>query len=329
MQIRDEAKLSAVVAVVTAGFVVADLVYAQTSNISLDPRSYVEFAKVMAMLAAVFLVLVLIERRLTKDQSRIGRGIAYSAASIRSLAANAALFIPLGFASIYFMYMVAATDKPLMDQSLAVIDGEIGFRWRAFLELANAYPVVAKTLVLAYHSVGPQMPLLFLLLAFADRLRLTEFMVMLAVSSALTAVGMALVPAAGAYAYFTPIASDFSNFTARAGVWHLAELMKIRSGQPFSLLVTHAEGMVTFPSYHTALGIMITYALRRLPAIAWPVGALNAIMVVSTLPEGGHHLIDVIAGAAVGALSISAVWLAQDVYRSVDEASAQRLREVN
>ncbi|WP_292468211.1 phosphatase PAP2 family protein [Mesorhizobium sp.] len=329
MRSSNEAKLAAVVAVITVGFVLIDIWWSRTSNISLDPGSWIEFAKIMALLGVLFLVMKAIERRLAADASRPGRTISYAAESIRWLIINAAMFIPLGFASIYFMYMAAATDRPLMDQPLAVIDGMIGFRWRAFLELTNNYPAVAKTLVFAYHALGPQMPVMFILLAFADRLRLTEFMAMLAVSSALTAAGMAMVPAAGAYAYFQPLASDFSNFTAHAGVWHLAELMKIRSGQPFSLLVTHAEGMVTFPSYHTALGIMITYALRRLPAIAWPVGALNAIMVVSTLPEGGHHLIDVVAGAAVGALSISAVWVAQDVYRSVDAASAQSLREVN
>ncbi|MER8826454.1 phosphatase PAP2 family protein [Mesorhizobium sp. M0938] len=308
MRFDDTAKLASTVGVITIGFVVADLVWAPRSNVSLDPRSYIEFAKVMAMLAVVYAIMLVVDRRIAGDKARIARIIAGASGGVKSLVWNAVLFIPLGFASVYFMYLAAATSQPLMDQPLAVIDGQIGFRWRAFLELTNSYPLVAKALVFAYHSVGPQLPLLFLFLAFTgQRLRLTEFMAMLAISSVITAVVMAYVPAAGAYAYFQPSAADYSNFTARAGMWHFNELMRIRSGEPFSLLVTHAEGLVTFPSYHTALGMMVVYALRDTRAAMWPVAALNAVMIVSTLPEGGHHLIDVIAGAGIGLVTILAV----------------------
>ncbi|RUU98470.1 hypothetical protein EOB36_23690 [Mesorhizobium sp. M6A.T.Cr.TU.017.01.1.1] len=39
----------------------------------------------------------------------------------------------------------------------------------------------------------------------------------------------------------------------------------------------------------------------------WPIAVLNALMIIATLPEGGHHLIDVLAGAMVGVASIFAV----------------------
>ncbi|CAN7467303.1 phosphatase PAP2 family protein [Mesorhizobium caraganae] len=309
---QSNSMLAITVGVITTGFVAADIAYAAGSNISLDTRSYIEFAKVMAMLALIYIILILVDRRIAGDNVPIARFIAGGSDGVKSLVWNAGLFIPLGFASVYFMYLAAATSQPLMDQPLAVIDGEIGFRWRAFLEWTNSYPLVAKTLVFAYHSVGPQIPLLFLLLAFTrQHLRLTEFMAMLAISSVFTAAVMAVVPAAGAYAYFQPLPADFSNFTARAGMWHFNELMRIRSGEPFSLLVTRAEGLVTFPSYHTALGIMVVYALRDMRFVMWPVALLNVVMVVSTLPKGGHHLIDVIAGAGVGLLTIVSVMALQ------------------
>lgn len=305
---RNNVRLAIAVGVVTAGFVAADIAYAPGSNVSLDPRSYAEFARVMAMLGAIYVVLMLVERRLAGDNSAVARFIIGGSNGVKSLVWNAGLFIPLGFASVYFMYLVSATSRPLMDETLAVIDAHLWFNWRAFLDLTNSHPAVAEVLVFAYHSVGPQLPLLFLLLAFTgQRLRLTEFMAMLAISSVLQAAVMAFVPAAGAYAYFTPVASDFSSFTSHAGMWHFNELTRIRSGEPFSLLITRAEGLATFPSYHTLLGIIIVYALRDMPRIAWPVGVLNAVMIVSTLPEGGHHLIDVIAGGAIGVLTIAAV----------------------
>ncbi|RWE77333.1 MAG: phosphatase PAP2 family protein [Mesorhizobium sp.] len=306
MRFDDTLRLVAAVVAVTVGFVIADIFWAADSNVAVDGRSFIEFGKVMAMLAMIYVILLLIDRRVAGDNTRMARAIIHASASVRSLVWNAGLFIPLGFASVYFMYLASATDRPLMDETLAVIDAHMWFRWRAFLELTNSVPIVAKVLVFAYHSLGPQLPLLFIVLAFiADqRLRLTEFMSMLAVSSALTATIMAFVSAAGAYAYFQPVAADFSNFTPHAGMWHYQELLRLRSGEPFSLLVTRAEGLATFPSYHTVLGILVVYALRDLPALAWPVGVLNALMVVSTLPEGGHHLTDVLAGAAVGVTTV-------------------------
>lgn len=312
MRFSSEVRLTALVAVITIGFVAIDIWWAPTSNVVLDPQSWSEFAKVMALLCVLFLGMMAIERRLAADMSTPGRRISFAAESLRWMIVNAALFIPLGFASVYFMYLAAATSTPLMDPALARIDDMLGFSWPSFLALTNAHPGVAKTLVFAYNALGTQLPLLFIVLGFVDRLRLTEFMATLAVSSALTAIGLTFVPAAGAYPYFQPVVADHTNFT-HAGFGHLKELMKIRSGETINLLVTRAEGLVTFPSYHTALGIIVTYALRKKPLLAWPIGILNAVMIVSTLPEGGHHLIDVVAGAAIGAASCWSVWATQAV----------------
>ncbi|SFQ05702.1 PAP2 superfamily protein [Mesorhizobium sp. NFR06] len=302
-----EFRLAATIATVALAFFVADFFYFRHSSVILDLDNWFELAKVMMVLAAIFVVMRLVEWRIEKDKSWIGRLIASSAAAVRLMAANASLFVPLSFASVWFMYLASATNRPLMDQTLAALDAAIGFDWRAFLDFTNRQPLVADTLVFAYHALGRQLPLLFILLGFAKRPRLTEFIALLAVSSALTGALMWLVPAAGAYAYFQPQPVDFSNFTARAGMWHFTELMRIRSGEPFDLFVTRAEGLVTFPSYHTALGIMIVYALRDYRWLLWSVGCLNAVMIISTLPEGGHHLIDVVAGAMVAAVSILAV----------------------
>lgn len=304
---RSEFRLAAVIAVVTFGFLAADLFYSGNSNVTLDLRSWFDLAKAMVVLAAIFAVMRLVEWRIEKDKSRMGRLIASSAIAVRLLSANASLFVPLSFASVWFMYLASATGRPLMDQTLAAMDAVVGFDWRAFLDLANGQPLVADTLVFAYHSLGRQLPLLFIFLAFAKRPRLTEFIALLGVSSALTGTLMAFVPAAGAYAYFHPQQAVFGNFTARAGMWHFTELMKLRSGEPFDLLITRAEGLVTFPSYHTALGIMVVYALRDYRWLFWSIACLNAVMIVSTLPEGGHHLVDVIVGAMVAIVSIVAV----------------------
>jgi membrane-associated phospholipid phosphatase len=59
------------------------------------------------------------------------------------------------------------------------------------------------------------------------------------------------------------------------------------------------QGVVSFPSFHTMLGVMTIYALRDTRWIMIPVLVVNGAMIVSTMPVGGHHLSDVLAGAGL------------------------------
>ncbi len=64
------------------------------------------------------------------------------------------------------------------------------------------------------------------------------------------------------------------------------------------------QGIISFPSFHTSLGVLFTYVVRKRRLILLPVALLNVAMIVSVLTEGGHFLVDVVAGAAVAAAAI-------------------------
>ncbi|HTV72074.1 MAG TPA: phosphatase PAP2 family protein [Rhizobiaceae bacterium] len=57
-------------------------------------------------------------------------------------------------------------------------------------------------------------------------------------------------------------------------------------------------GLVTFPSFHTAAGIVVAWCLRR-TLFYWPGVVYSVAMIASTPVFGGHYFIDVIAGAFV------------------------------
>lgn len=65
-------------------------------------------------------------------------------------------------------------------------------------------------------------------------------------------------------------------------------------------------GLITFPSFHVAAAVLIAYAARGTP-LAFLALVLNLVMAVSALSEGGHYLVDVLAGAAVAGLAIGVV----------------------
>jgi membrane-associated phospholipid phosphatase len=83
--------------------------------------------------------------------------------------------------------------------------------------------------------------------------------------------------------------------------------MGLRSGPAAVLDFRKMEGLVTFPSFHTVLAIITAYAFRGFRLLALPALVLNGAVIVSTLPEGGHYLVDVLAGALIAAAGIALV----------------------
>jgi membrane-associated phospholipid phosphatase len=197
---------------------------------------------------------------------------------------------------------------PLQDAKLASLDQMLGFDWLGFLALSNSSRAVSSGLTVAYHSAFPQLLLLYFVLSFSGReQRLAEFLTLFCMTFAATCFLMILVPAAGAYAYYQPPRKMFDGFSPDAGMWHYEVFTLLRAKATPVLKVEHMKGLVTFPSFHTALAIVTAYAARNIPLIALPAAILNAIVIVSTLPEGGHYLVDVLAGAIVAVISIALV----------------------
>lgn len=69
------------------------------------------------------------------------------------------------------------------------------------------------------------------------------------------------------------------------------------------------QGLVSLPSYHTAMALFFVQAMRWTRPGMLIIGLLNLLMIVSTPTEGGHYLIDVVAGVGLWALTAGALRL--------------------
>ena len=58
--------------------------------------------------------------------------------------------------------------------------------------------------------------------------------------------------------------------------------------------------------------MLVVWYARELPVVRWFALALNAVVLIATPIQGGHHVVDVLAGFGVAAL---AIWLAQIALR--------------
>ncbi|OKO66844.1 phosphatase PAP2 family protein, partial [Bradyrhizobium sp. AS23.2] len=151
---------------------------------------------------------------------------------------------------------------------------------------------IKAVLAIAYHSCMPQVAVLLLWLSACGRFeRMREF-VWLFVTSLLVIIPISwLLPAASAWVYF--------GVVERVDAYHLVDFNALRSGEMTSISLTHVNGLITFPSFHAALAIILIYACRGLKVLFPAFLVLNLLMLAATPTVGGHYFIDIIAGGGV------------------------------
>jgi membrane-associated phospholipid phosphatase len=81
-----------------------------------------------------------------------------------------------------------------------------------------------------------------------------------------------------------------------SGVYHLADLYELRSTGHFVIDPFRLQGVVTFPSFHVAMAAMTVAAWRDDRRLRWWMLYFNLVVILSTVPIGGHYLIDLPAG---------------------------------
>ena len=73
----------------------------------------------------------------------------------------------------------------------------------------------------------------------------------------------------------------------------------LRNGEMTRISLTQVNGLITFPSFHAALAIILIYASRGVKVLFPAFLVLNLLMLAATPTVGGHYFIDIIAGACV------------------------------
>jgi membrane-associated phospholipid phosphatase len=197
-------------------------------------------------------------------------------------------------------YLVASLNFPLYDRELAQWDAAIGFDWKAFLGWVNSHPLIGKILVWIYHSSVIQLVAIILLLSITIKTsRLQELCDLYVMTSVIAVVLSGLIPAAGAYAYHAPGPMLFNNLNPSAGLWHIEHYEGLRNGSYRLIELGQMQGLVTFPSFHTCFAITLAWCFRDFRWLFPITIAVCGAVLVSTLTEGGHYLVDVLAGIVI------------------------------
>lgn len=178
----------------------------------------------------------------------------------------------------------------------AAADAALGFNWLTWSNAIGNYPLLHRLLWMAYNSLKFQLIAALLLTAFLPDNRRIQFLWAATASAVVTCMVSGLLPVLGARPHFAVPNADW-----------LGDLLALRQPGHLQFALTALHGIVSLPSYHTVLGVLFVWAVRRTRWLFRVLLLLNIVMIVSTLNAGGHYLVDVIAGLLLAWATIAAV----------------------
>lgn len=232
-----------------------------------------------------------------------------------------------GLVLTFIIYPLLAISGPLADPWLARADRAIGFDWFAFIAFFKAHPALMGGMVWVYLSLfWQQVILLPWLWITKDERRAWTFVTALVVAMTITLCIYPFAPCDDAFVHYGVTQKDFPlgvtvPWTTSPVVRSIKAGARVLTGASF-------KGIVTFPSFHTAVAVMLMWTGWALKPIRYPVVALNVLMIVSCIVIGAHYFVDLIAGAIIGAVAIvvSKRLVSSGDWRS--GSSAHRLRSL-
>jgi hypothetical protein len=203
-------------------------------------------------------------------------------------------------------YLAASANLPLQDHAFDLFDRALGLDWTAMLVWMNTSPTVYAVLRPTYLSLTLQMTTVVLCLAFSGRLLWLRVYTLAFILAALVSIAVSVVlPAAGAWPHYGMTAAASPNILpAVSESWPV--FYGLRDGSFRALTAIGSQGIITFPSLHAALAVILIAGLWPVPVLRWVILILNLGMLAATPIDGSHYFIDVWAGIVLAVLCIFA-----------------------
>jgi membrane-associated phospholipid phosphatase len=204
-------------------------------------------------------------------------------------------------------YSAAVMAMPYRDAELFAVDQWLGFDRGSYVKLFTESPWKVQLSNTVYLAMLPQLVMVPFALIITRRMeQLQRFIAAYGIALISTIAIFVFVPAVGAFVYVDLTPAQYAVLPME--VYTPARTLDaLRSGVMKVIRLNDLEGLIAFPSFHTAASILYAWALRSVKILRWPIGALNAAIISTTPICGAHYAIDVIAGAivALGSIAVS------------------------
>ena len=178
---------------------------------------------------------------------------------------------------------------PLTDGVFAQADALLGFDWFSYSAWIDRHPAIGTILWYSYSSWILQIVVLGIIHCMRTGSEdNAEFIWCFIIGMLIVIIVAIPFPALG--------------YPGKIGQHHIDVLLAARSG-----VVKEVDGIITFSSFHTVLGLLLIYYSRVLKPLLVITVPLNVLLILAAPPMGGHYLVDVIAGFVVAGVTIKVV----------------------
>jgi len=228
---------------------------------------------------------------------------------LASLAEAMGLFVLLGLAFAVWQFFATASPFPFQDAQVKALDLALGFDWLSADLAFRRYPLLMRVLEIAYGLmlIEALLVLVGLTLLGHDRMVSKVFAVLI-LSYLATLLGHFLVPLIPPPAQIVDL--QVNGLPDTGAVTFVDLIAGLRDGSRRSFDSARIPGLISLPSFHAVMAVLCTWAARPLRLLFPVLVPVNLCMLVSTIPCGGHYLLDVIAGVLLVVGVIAGVELA-------------------
>lgn len=207
-------------------------------------------------------------------------------------------------------YLSAGYAFPLLDEKLIAIDHALFFDWKNYVYWVDKHQWIALMLHYSYISSGPQIiGFMFLLFLYKQTAHAQRFIITFLAGGLITIVLSTIFPAVAGYVHYNFDLSTLKNIHPVAARVHEQPYMDMRN-HVTTVIAFPLRGLVTFPSFHSTLAILMMYCSLSIRWLKWIAIPLNILVLLSTPTDGGHYLIDILGGILV---AIPAIFIAEKI----------------
>jgi hypothetical protein len=268
----------------------ADAAWASAVHFNIDKQAYLFLAEIVAALVggAWFYERVRPDPRLS------------------AMLMGTAFLVSFSAAFSFLNYLLLTVAGPRIDTLFAAADRATGFDWIAVMTVMSHHPLINTVLQICYSSVLPQIALLIIALAWSSRGDdIFRLCISIAAGAFLTVGFWTCLPSFGAFSVYTLPPDIAKHLTVALDGKYAHDLIDLLANGPGNISPRSAKGLVGFPSFHGALAMMVAWHARHLKYLRWPALVLNALVLIATPIQGGHHLTDLAGGFVVAWVAIA------------------------
>ena len=187
---------------------------------------------------------------------------------------------------------------PRWDARLVAWDHALGFDWRDWYAWVVRHPALHAIFHTVYGLLGPEMLALFITLELAGHAATAKaFLRQFILTAMITVFIGTLMPAAGAFVYY--------HLPVAAHTGYVPVMTDLRNGTLRNINLFNGQGLVVFPSFHTTLAVLCAAATWPWHRLRLPALLFNLLIIFSAMSEGGHYLVDILAGLLLGVMAIA------------------------